>query len=386
MEGPNLYDVIVIGAGIAGASAAYALASDARVCLIEAEDRPGVHATGRSAALFAPSYGGPEIRALTRASRSFFDDPPPGFSEQPLLHPRGCLYIARSDQRERLQQMVVEIQASGGHLDMLEPSAALARVGLLREDRLAAAALDQEAMDIDVDALHQGFLRGARARGADLLVGARAVTAKRESGRWVLALPHGELSAPVVVNAAGAWADEVAGTFGARPLGLRPLRRTALLVEAPVNVDVRLWPAVIDCDEEFYVKPDAGRLLLSPADETPDVPRDVHPDELDIAIAVDRVQGALALDVRRVSHSWAGLRTFAPDRTPVLGFDARAPGFFWCAGQGGYGVQTAPALGRTAASLVARQAPPHDVLAEGLDPERLSPRRFSARNDQATSA
>jgi D-arginine dehydrogenase len=184
------------------------------------------------------------------------------------------------------------------------------------------------------------------------------------------------VSAPVLVNAAGAWADGVAETCGALRIGLQPLRRTALLVDPPTGVDIRDWPAVIDADEMFYFKPDAGKLLLSPADETPDKPGDAQPDDLDVAVAVDRVQMALDIDVQRVRHCWAGLRTFAPDRAPVVGFDPRTTGLFWCAGQGGYGIQSAPALARTAAALAKRESIPADVAAQGLKAEDLSPGRF----------
>jgi D-arginine dehydrogenase len=372
------YDFIVIGAGIAGASVAYELARDNRVCILEAEARPGFHATGRSAALFAPSYGGPEIRALTRASRAFFDHSPPDFGEQPILSQRGCLYIARADQLGRLAEMIETIRASGGHVSLLTKQAAIAYVPSLRASYVAEAAFDSNAMDIDVHALHQGFLRAARSAGAVLTAGNSFITPSLRSGVWSVDLPGGTVRAPILINAAGAWADEVAASCGAHPVGLQALRRTAALVDGPAGVDIRSWPAVIDCDEQFYFKPDAGKLLLSPADETPMLPGDVQPDELDIAIGVDRVQAALDIDVRRVNHSWAGLRTFAPDRVPVVGFDPRLEGFFWCVGQGGYGIQTAPAMGRTAAALVEAKSLPADVAAEGLVVEDLSPGRFAA--------
>ena len=362
---------------MAGSSVAYELSREARVCVIEGEERPGIHATGRSAALFAPSYGGREIRALTRASRAFFDRPPPGFSEHPLLHTRGCLYIARADQRARLGQMTAEIRASGGQVAFLSADAALERVPLLRRSYLAAAAFDADATDIDVHAVQQGFLRGARACGARVVTGTWARHVRRERGVWALELPGERITAPVLINAAGAWADEVAQVCGARPVGLQPLRRTALLVEPPAGVDISAWPAVIDADEEFYFKPDAGKLLLSPADETPDRPGDAHPQDLDVAVAVDRVEAALDIEVRRVAHSWAGLRTFSADRAPVLGFDPEVSGFFWCAGQGGYGIQTAPAMARAAAALAKNEPLPPDIAAEGLAARDLSPARFA---------
>ena len=370
------YDFIVIGAGIAGASVAYELARSSRVCLIEGESRPGFHSTSRSAALFAPSYGGREIRAITRASRPFFDRPPPGFCEHPLLSARSCLYIARAEQVGRLDQMVENIRASGGQVTLVDETHARTLVPLLRESHVAKAALDAEAMDIDVDALQQGFLRGARVAGATIMTNSLVMHAQHQNGVWSIDLGADSVSAPVLINAAGAWADEVAAICGARPVGLQPLRRTAILVDAPNGVDVRHWPAVIDAEEQFYFKPDAGKLLLSPADETLDKPGDAQPDDLDIAICVDRVQVALDIDVQRVRHRWAGLRTFSPDRVPVLGFDPHVEGLFWCAGQGGYGIQTSPAMARTAAALAKRETVPADVAFEGLRAEDLSPHRF----------
>jgi len=376
------HDFIVIGAGIAGASLACELARSSRVCLIEGEPRPGLHATGRSAALFAPSYGGPAIRAITRASRRFFERPPAGFCEQALLQARGCMYIARRDQRARLRHMVEAVRASGGNVASLSAHEALERVPSLRRDYVAEAAFDPDGMDIDVNALQAGFLRGARAAGARLVVDHWIRDATWRDGQWFIELNDGPVSAPVLVNAAGAWADEVAQVCGARPLGLKAMRRTALLVDAPAGVDIRHWPAVIDADEQFYFKPDAGRLLMSPADETPVPPGDAQPEDIDVATGVDRVQAALDFEVKHVRHCWAGLRTFCPDRVPVVGFDAHVPGFFWCAGQGGYGIQTAPALARTAAALAMQRPLPPDVAAEGLAAENLSPHRFVEGGNQ----
>jgi D-arginine dehydrogenase len=376
--GQLMYDYIVVGAGIAGASVAYELAPCGTVCLIEAESRPGFHATGRSAALFAPSYGGPEIRAITRASRAFFDRPPQGFCEYPLLTARGCLYIARAEQSTRLKRMVDTIRGSGGGVAIIDVKEAMTLVPLIRAEYLAAAASDSNAMDIDVDALHQGFLRGARNAGAKLRTGTKASSIKRRHGVWSIDLNDEVVSAPILVNAAGAWADELAEACGARRLGLQALRRTALLIDAPAGVNIRHWPAVIDADEEFYFKPEGAQLLLSPADEIPQLPGDAYPAELDVAIGVDRVQAALDIDVRRVSRSWAGLRTFSADRVPVVGFDPQIKGLFWCAGQGGYGIQTAPALARAAAALAKHEKLPADVVAEGLTATDLSPHRFLA--------
>ena len=370
------YDYIVVGAGMAGASVAYELADGARVCLIERETQAGQHATGRSAALFAPSYGGRAIRALTRASRDFFILPPDGFTQDPLLTRRGVLYIATKSQLDYLDVMIGDVRRSGGSIDRVDVAEVLDTIPLLRASYVSGAAMDHDAKDIDVDALHQGYLRAAKARGAFLLTDVGDPEITRTGDVWSINLPTQTVTAPVLVNAAGAWGDLVAESVGAQAIGLQALRRTAILVDPPAGVDIAAWPAVIDVDEEFYFKPDAGKLLLSPADETLVPPCDAQPEELDIAIGVDRVQAALNLEVERVNHSWAGLRTFAPDRAPVIGFDPEVEGLFWSVGQGGYGIQTAPAWARTAAALARGQALPVDVAQEGVSAADLSPSRF----------
>jgi D-arginine dehydrogenase len=371
-----MHDVIIIGGGIAGASAAYSLVGSHRVVLLEAEAHCGSHTTGRSAALFAQGYGNATIRALTRASRSFYLAPPSGFASVPLLSPRGSLVIATRGQEDRLDALFEETAPDCAQAT-IRIGAARARqmVPSLRDDYVTDAFVDHSAMDIDVDALFQGFLRGAREKGAQIIVRAPVYRLGRQAGFWRAETPQGAFEAPVVVNSAGAWADEVAARAGSRPLGLVPKRRTALLVSPPDGVEVRSWPAVIDVDEKFYFKPSSGMLLLSPADETPTLPGDAQPEEMDIAIAVDRVQQAADIPVRRVSRSWAGLRSFFPDKTPALGWSIEERGFLWLAGQGGYGIQTAPAMGRLAASFVKAEPPPQDMLDEGLAVDALSPSR-----------
>lgn len=373
------FDYLVIGGGIAGAGAAYHLADRSRVLILERETFPGHHTTGRSAAVFDECYGNAAVRALTRASRAFLMRPPAGFADAPLLTPRGNLYVAREDQLAALEahRRIVPPRAQ-----VLDTAQARRLVPLLHHDYVAAALLDDDVMDIDVHALHQGFLRGAKANGAVLRTAVEVRGLARQSGLWHARTSDGVVAAAVVVDAAGAWADMVGILAGVRPLGLQPLRRTAVLLDVPVGVATAGWPMVRDADETFYFKPDAGRLLASPADETPSAPCDAQPEEIDVAVAVDRIQRAADIPVRRVARSWAGLRSFVVDRTPVVGFDRAVPGFFWLAGQGGYGIQTAAALAQLAGALASgADVPPalaaFDITAAMLAPDRpaLAPAR-----------
>ncbi|TPL88771.1 FAD-binding oxidoreductase [Mesorhizobium sp. B2-3-12] len=372
-----MQDVLIIGGGMAGASAAFFLASGSRVTVLEAEAHCGMHTTGRSAALFSEGYGNAAIRAFTRASRQFLLEPPSGFCDVPLLTPRGVMVIGTDAQRPRLQALFAETSTeSAAPLDWLDTDASRSVIPILRPDYIGSAYLDHSAMDIDVDALHQGFLRGARRHGARIVTNARVEAIERVGGTWIVTTPVGVFDARILVDAAGAWADQVAAMAGATPLGLVPKRRTAMLVDAPPGVNARDWPGVIDVDEMFYFKPSSGMLLLSPADETPSEAGDAQPEEIDIAIAVDRIQQAADLPVTRISRSWAGLRSFFADKTPAVGWDSQVEGFFWLAGQGGYGIQTAPALGQLTAGLVAASAMPDTFAVEGADPDILSPARL----------
>lgn len=376
-ETTDSFDVAVIGAGIAGASVASELAqAGQRVLLLETESQPGYHTTGRSAALYSEAYGNDVIRAITTASRAFYEAPPAGFASHPLLSPRGVLMTGRADQLDKVHAEAEAVATRVGNVRVIDAEAALARVPVLRRDQLAAALLEPGAMDIDVNALHQGYLRSAKAHGAVLALDAQVLAIERAAAGWRLSGRHGAWRAQVVVNAAGAWGDEVAALAGVRGVGLAPLRRTALVFDAPDGLDVRGWPAVVDIDEQYYFKPDAGAMLASPADETPSPPCDAQPDELDIAVCVDRLQQATTFDIPRIKHAWSGLRTFAPDRTPVVGYEPGVDGFFWLVGQGGYGIQTAPAMARLAAQLVQLRALPADIEALGASAAQLSPRRF----------
>lgn len=371
------FDLAIVGAGIAGASLAWQLAAERSVLLLERETQPGYHATGRSAAMFMESYGPPAVRALTRASRAFYETPPDGFASAPLLAPRGVLYLATHGQQALLDAMQRTLAASGSVLERIDAGAALARVGCLRPDVVHAALYEPGAQDIDVNALHQGFLRGMRARGGELRTGAEVIAAQRSNERWTLRLADGEaVQARAVVDAAGAWADDVAAVFGAAPVGLVPHRRSAFTFKAPEGSDVSGWPAVVGVDESYYFKPDAGRLLGSPANADPTVPHDVVPEELDIALGIHQIEAVTTLTIRRPASTWAGLRSFVRDGEPVIGWDEHCPGFFWLAGQGGYGIQSAAGAAALAASLLRGTALPPDLVQQGIDVHALAPQRL----------
>ncbi len=356
-------DFVVIGAGIAGASVAFELAAHGRVVVVEREAVPGYHTTGRSAAVFTEAYESDDVRSLTRASRPFLEHPPEGFTDVPILTPLPVMFIAREDQLRLLEE---ELGRSARLLQRIETSEAIELCPVLDPDYLAGALLESGAMSIDVHALHQGFLRGLRRRGGQVRSNAE-VTGLHHDTAWTVETADGTIQTPVVVNASGAWADQIAALAGVRPLGLTPLRRTAFTFQPPVDMSGQ--PMVIDVEESFYFKPDGVMLLASPCDETPMEPCDVRHEEIDVAIAIDRIQQATTMHIRHVKTAWAGLRTFAPDRKPVVGWDPEVPGFFWLVGQGGFGIMTSPAMAQTAAGLITETP-------EGVDATRLDPARF----------
>ncbi|HEY0627622.1 MAG TPA: FAD-dependent oxidoreductase [Allosphingosinicella sp.] len=358
-------DVAVIGAGMAGAGMAAELAPHCSVLILEAEAQPGYHSTGRSAAFWSESYGGPLVQPLTSASRPFLSDG--GF-----LKPRGAIHVADAEGDEALRALADEF---GGVLELrpLDRRALASTISGLREgwDRGLA---EPSCADIDVGGLHAAYLKAARQAGAQLITDARVKEIEHRGGRWRIATSNGEVEAATIVNAAGAWADEVATLAGARPLGIRPYRRTMVQLRVAPEVPPDL-PVVIDALGRFYFKPESGRLWLSPHDEIPCEASDCAPEELDIAVAIDRLQGVVDWQVERVEHSWAGLRSFAPDRVPVYGFAPEAADFFWCAGQGGFGIQTAPAASKLAAALLLERDP--DPAVAHIDPAPYAPGRFT---------
>ncbi len=361
-------DFLVVGGGIAGAAAAAHLAQHGRVALVEAEDALAYHATGRSAAMLIDSYGPPGVRLLVRASRPFFASPPDGFDS--LLERSGLLYVADEATQALLDGHLREVKEA----ERWTARQACALVPALREEAVAAAAWEPNAERLDVHAAHTGFLR--MASGIEILRGARLERLERDGDGWRATAGGREIAAGAVVNAAGAWADEVAALAGARPVGIEPRRRTAALLELPEGAEV--WPLVAAMDESVYFRPLSGKLMVSPADETPSPPCDAQPEEIDVAIAIDRLQKLTNLEVPRIAGKWAGLRSFAPDGELVIGEDPEVAGFFWMAGQGGYGIQTSPAAGRALASLAVDGRLPSDMLELGLRGDSLSPARFAS--------
>ena len=374
------FDFAIIGAGIAGVSAAYHLAPHARVIMLEREHVAAYHTTGRSAALHSETYGSAEIRAITVASGRFYRKPPAGFTDHPLLTPRGALIAGRAEQQAAMQKAAADYARLVPSVRWLDPAEALSRHPLLKPGAAAGGAIFEEAEDMDVAAIHGGFLKGARAAGGVLRLNAEVATLERRDGSWRIGLGDGEsVAAANIVNASGAWADGVAALAGARPVGLVPKRRTAFTFDAPAGLDLAHLPMVIDFDETWYIKPEVGQFLGSPADETPSPPCDAQPEEMDIAIAVERIETATTLEIRRIKNKWAGLRSFVADKNLVAGYDPGIDGFFWLAGQGGYGIQTGESAGRLAASLALGKGMPGDIAALGVAEAALSPARFTQR-------
>lgn len=369
-------DFLIIGAGIAGASTGYFLAPHGKTLLLERESQPGYHSTGRSAALYIVTYGTPQVRALTAASRAFFDAPPAGFAEHPLLSPRGELVVDFGGDAAELQRQYEDGKTSVAEVRLLDADQACALVPVLRRDKVRGAMLDPSAADIDTDALHQGYLRGIRQQGGEIHCSREVTAISRDGDAWRVDCGEQQYRARVLVNAAGAWCDEIARLAGVAPIGLVPKRRAAFTFNAPEGVDCHAWPGVVSLDESFYFKPDAGLLLGSPANADPVEPHDVQPEELDIALGIYQIEEHTTLAIRRPTHTWAGLRSFVADGDLVGGYDPQAPGFFWCAAQGGYGIQTSAAMGQACAALIRGEPLPEHLRQFGLSAEMLSPARL----------
>jgi D-arginine dehydrogenase len=368
-------DVLVVGGGMAGASAAAMLAAKRRTLLIERESALGTQSTGRSAAMIYVNYGAAPVRALSRASLPYFQAPPAGFAEHPLLRRTGVLMIAAPGDEALFDDYLADADRRANAV-FLSPDEAVAKVPILKRERIGSAIFEADAWDLEVDLILQGFRRQARALGAEIRTDCGLSALRREGDGWIASTPAGEIRTRIVVDAAGAWADEVAALAGLPPLRIQPKRRTALTVPVPPGIDTRGWPMTVDVRERFYFKPDAGAILMSLADETDSPPCDAWPRDEDVAEAVERVQQHAELPVAKLISSWAGLRCFAPDRIPVNGVDPLAHGFYWLAGQGGYGIQTAPAMAMLCAALVAGEPVPAALSACGVRAEDLAPARL----------
>lgn len=377
---PQTVDVLIVGGGIAGASLGFFLAPHARCVMLERESQPGYHSTGRSAAQFIASYGPAQVRALSRASAPFFFQPPAGFAEAPLLTPRGLLTVAGPDEMASLDEAWATLAETSPNGRRLSAAEALALMPALRPEKVTAGIYEPDSFDMDVHAIHQGYLRGFKQAGGQLLTGAEVVSATRGGdGLWrVRTAAGGEWAAPVLVNAAGAWCDALAQLAGVAPVGLVPKRRSAFTFLPPAGTDTAAWPLLLAADHSFYMKPDAGALLASPVNEDATHPQDVQPEELDIALGMHAIETWTTL-TPRPTHTWAGLRSFVADGDLVGGFDPVVPGFFWCAAQGGYGIQTSAAMGEACAALVRGQPLPAHISDCGLTVEMLSAGRPALR-------
>ncbi|WP_338477666.1 FAD-binding oxidoreductase [Pseudomonas trivialis] len=370
-------DYIIIGGGIAGASAGFWLSQHGKVLVLERESHPAYHATGRSAALYTAAYGTAQVRALTLASREFFDHPPAGFCEHPLLTPRGEITVDFTGDPAELEAQYLSARATVPQVERLSADEACARLPILRRETVHGALYDPTACDIDTDALHQGYLRGIRRNHGQVHTDCHVLGLSRDAdGLWQVRTEGAVFSAPIIINAAGAWADHVGGLAGAASLGLQPKRRSAFIFAGPDGLDSHAWPMLVALDETFYMKPDAGMFLGSPANADPVAPQDVQPEELDIAMGIYRIEEATTLTIRRPQRAWAGLRSFVHDGDLLCGFDTRVKGLFWVAAQGGYGIQTSPAMGQASAALVRGEPLPEHLTQFGLDAGMLSPARL----------
>lgn len=368
------YDFIVVGGGIAGVSAAYELAAHGSVCLLEQEQQLAYHTTGRSAAISMESYGNQQIRSLTCASRGFFENPPEGLAEHPLWSPRGALIVAQAQRVDKLAARFTAVLGQVPTAKFLDDQQVLELVPYLAEGAWSAGIYEPSAFDLDVHGIHCAYLGGLRVRGGVVKREAEVVRGEHRNDHWTLHTADGQrLEASIVVNAAGAWADEFAQRCGVPKVGVRPLRRTVLAVDP--QCDVHHTPYLGTVDEDIFIKPEAGRLIVSPCDENPSLPCDALPDELDLAITMDRLQSTTRLRPRSIINKWAGLRTFVADRSPVLGQDPQHESFIWLAALGGYGIQAAPAIARLCSHAALGIAMPTDLAALQLNYQHFSPAR-----------
>ncbi|SDD86065.1 NAD(P)/FAD-dependent oxidoreductase [Kordiimonas lacus] len=370
-------DFLIVGAGIAGAGLAFRLAPHGRTVLLDMEEQAGYHTTGRSAAFYAETYGGPKLQPLTTASKEFLTSPPDGFTDAPLMNKLGAIHVFKESQRAQAEAVFEEMREALPGVRMLTEAQVRDRAPHLKPGVFVGGIDDPDCGDLDVAALHQAYLRAAKKQGAEVFLGAGMEAAAHDGTFWHVKTRTGQVKARVLVNCAGAWADDIAKRAGVSPLGLKPLRRTIITV--PKHGDVpfdRFGPVIIDVDEAFYFKPEGNGYLISPADESESQPCDAQPELEDVAIAAMRFEEATGLTVEKIDAKWAGLRTFASDKAPVIGYDAGQPAFFWNVGQGGYGIQTSPAWSELAAALILKQGVPDTLARHGVSVDVYRPERL----------
>jgi len=370
-------DFIIIGSGIAGMSAAFRLSNYGKVIVLEKEAYLGFHTTGRSAAFFTENYGNETIRALTKASRKFLENPPKLFKNDPLMTLNGgSLFIANSKQSNFIDKELKYVKDTSANVFEISKKEALKIVPAIKEKYINRALLEPHSKVMDVDLIHQGYARGTKNNNGQILFNQEVVSISKNKSSWQIKTKTEKFSSPIIINAAGAWCDEVAIYANCIPLGIKPKRRTVIIFDNSNNYSINKWPVVIDIEDNFYFKPEAGKFLASPADETDSEPCDAQPEEIDIAITVDRIQKATNLKINRIDHKWAGLRSFYSDRTPIVGEDQKHKGFYWLAGQGGYGIQTSPSISKILECLITGKKWPEKLKELSIHPETLSPKRF----------
>jgi D-arginine dehydrogenase len=376
-------DFIVIGAGIAGLSVAYELSQHGSVIVLEAEGAAGYHSTGRSAAILSENYGPAIWSRLVTSSRQFLETPPEEFSGAPLISLRGALFLAQEHEQDALRNQADDLAKRGATFEVMPAGAALEICPVIRAEKFAQALYEPDCMDIDTNALMNGYQRALRRRGAQVLMNSRAVRLAREGTSWRVSTEQAEFCGAIVVNAAGGWVQQIARLAGLGYRNVVPFRRTAVTFDPPACSDIRSWPMTFDLAETFYFKPEAGRIMVSPVDMTASEPCDAQADELEAAIAIDRIHTFTTMEVRAISHKWGGLRTFAPDHEPVIGPDPQAETFIWLAGQGGNGVMGAAAAARLAASFAIGGPIPPDISSLGVRTESVSPGRHCVATELA---
>ncbi len=369
-------DFLIIGSGMAGMSAAYRLSKHGKVIVLDKESLLGYHTTGRSAAFFTENYGNKIIRSITKASRYFLENPPSCFkNDQLMTQYGGSLFIANKNQSKYIDKELDYAKSVSANVFEIDKKEVQSMVPVIKENYIDRALHEPDSKVMDVDLIHQGFARGLKNNNGEILFNSEVINISKNSGIWLVKTRNNEFKAPVIINAAGAWCDEIAILANIKPLNLSPKRRTVIIFEDSSNLNTAKWPVVIDIEDNFYFKAEAGKILASPADETDSPPCDSQPEEIDIAITIDRIENATNFKIKNIDHKWAGLRSFFPDRTPVVGEDSNMSGFFWLAGQGGYGIQTAPGISKIIECLITGIKWPDYLSNNLITPETLSPKR-----------